>query len=386
MKIKFTLFTTLFAALLFCSLFNANAAQTTRNSIDKFTINSKVLDEQRTMYVSKPLGYADSDERYFVVYVLDGETSIDYTKAIAELLYQSGFPKMLIVGIENTHRNRDLTPTQWREAADGGGADNFLRFIKEELMPSINKNYRAHDYNVLIGHSLGGLMASHIMCKDTNLFDAMVALSPSVFYDDFYALKRIESLFERIPENMPKEFPDFYFAMGDEPGEEGDGIIKMNEYFKKNAPKNLNWKFDFYAKESHTSVPLVGTLDGIRFVFRDFVLDNSFALSYLEPIKAHFVRLSDKFGKNVKVPQRILMNLGWTQWDRGEQQAAIDTFKYYAKIYPNMVIPYDSLSEYYDRQGKTQMAIDELVKLLKIVPGFGHAQEKLKVLRAKLKA
>ena len=51
-----------------------------------------------------------------------------------------------------------------------------------------------------------------------------------------------------------------------------------------------------------------------------------------------------------------------------------------------MIIPYDTLSEYYDRQGKTKMAIDELVKLIKIVPGFGHAQAKLKVLRAKLKS
>ena len=348
-------------------------SQTNRNSIESFDVKSEVLDETRRVYVSKPLGYETSDENFFVVYVLDGESSIDYTKAITELLYQNGYPKLLVVAIPNTFRNRDLTPTAWREAEDGGGSEAFLKFMKKELIPAVESRYRTHSYRVLIGHSLGGLFASYAMVNETSLFDGLIAISPSVFYDDFLVFKDIQKLLE----NNSGQLPEFYFAMGEEPGEEGDGILTLNDYLVRTSPKDLNWAFDRFSRETHSTVPLVGTLDGLRYIFRDFNVEPELLDQGLKAIIKHFENLSKKYRKNTPVPQRVLMTLSDRLWSSGNEQKAIDVVKYYAEIYPNMIIPYDYLSEYYSRQNKIDLAIQAAQKMLDILPGYRHAEEKL---------
>ena len=366
--------------ILFTNLiFFGNAiAQTARNAVENLVVDSTILGEKRAIYVSKPLGYEKSDERYFVIYVLDGESSIDYTKAVTEMLYQSGFPKMIVVAIPNTVRTRDLTPVAVRDAENGGGAGQFLQFIKKELVPVIDKKYRTDTYKVLIGHSLGGLFATYAMVQERSLFDAFIAVSPSVFVDNFSIMAQVDKLFN----NKTAKLPEFYFAMGNEPGEEGDGIIKMHKYFEQSAPAGLNWKFDYYPKENHTTVPLVATLGGLRFAFRDFLLPESLMAQGLEAIKNHFIKTSKKFGKKMLVPQRVLMNLSDRQWAEGQHSKAIDTARYYANIYPDMIIPYDYLSDYYQRLGEIDLAIAETKNMLKVLPGFQHAEEKLKRLKA----
>ncbi|TQV89177.1 alpha/beta hydrolase-fold protein [Aliikangiella coralliicola] len=361
------------------SFSNICDAQTARNSLESLVVESAALKEKRLIYVSKPLGYANSEERYSVVYVLDGESSIDYTKAVAEMLYQSGFPKLIVVAIPNTIRGRDLTPSAWREAQDGGGAENFLRFIKQELIPVIDKKYRTDNYRVLIGHSLGGLFATYALVKETQLFNALIAISPSVFYNDFSVMNQVEDLFEHYQSDSAlTRLPEFHFAMGHEPGEEGDGILKMHQYFKQSAPAQMNWAFEYYPKENHTTVPLVATLDGLRFAFRDFNVPESIMDKGLDGLRKYFTKVSKKFGKNILVPQRVLMNLSDSQWSSGKHEDAILTARYYAEIYPDMIIPYDYLSDYYLRLGQIDRAIIETQNMLKVLPGFQHAEQKLK--------
>lgn len=353
-------------------------AQTDRNSIVTIKVPSKLLCEVRHVFISKPLGYDNSDEEYFVVYVLDGESSIDYTKAVTEMLYQSGFPKILVVAIPNTFRNRDLTHAAGQDAEDGGGAANFLQFIKQELIPTIESKYRVHPYRVLIGHSFGGLFATYAMTQETELFDAMVAISPSVFFDDASMMKKVDQLFT----NKKPHLPDFYFAMGDERGEEGNGIKAMNQFFKKSAPKNLAWKFDYFPRESHTTVPLKATLDGLRFVFRDFLVSHELLNKNVTALEKYYDKASIKFRKKILVPQRSLMNMADLQWTSGRRMEAIETAKYYAETYPNAIIARDYLSDYYLREGKIDLAIAEVKNMLEIIPGFRHATEKLKRLNA----
>lgn len=351
--------------------------QTERVQIEQFVIESEVLEEKREIYISKPLGYDNEQDSYFTIYVLDGESAIDSTKAIAELLYQSGYPKILIVAIPNTFRNRDLTPTPWTDAEDGGGSSKFRQFLSEELIPTVEENYRSHPYRILIGHSLGGLLATEVFVHSPALFQGMIAISPSVFYDDYLVYHQ----FKKAMAKPSADFPDFFFAMGYEPGAEGEGILKLHQLLSRRSPKNLNWQFEYYAKESHTSVPLVATLDGIRYLFRDFQMNSDLSSLSLTGVISHYQKLSEKFGKNILPPQRVLMNLGYTQWEAGDTELAIQTFEYYADIYPTMIIPFDVLSTWHEKLGDTEKAIIYVKRMLDIIPGFGHAAEKLKQLQ-----
>lgn len=349
--------------------------------IEEKMIQSHILDEKRSILISKPNGYNSSKEKYFVVYVLDGNVNTHFTAGIAELLYQAGYPRLLIVGIPSSYRSRDLTPTAVENTPTGGGADNFMSFLEKELKPYIKNNYRAHDYSVLVGHSFGGLFASHVLDKKPDLFDAYVAITPTVVYDNSLLISRLTNKFKK--ETALKK--TFFFSVGKEPGDEGDAVFHLHEkVFKKFAPKNLDWKFEYYPKENHSTTPLIATLDGLRFVFKDLVPNDSLvAKKGFKNTVSYYKNLSEKYHKNIKIPQRVLMNYGYSLLDSKDQKEAFKVFEYYVEKYPNIPVGYDGLAILYEKKGHISKAIKNLEKLLEIDPVYEDAKLRLKRLKLK---
>jgi predicted alpha/beta superfamily hydrolase len=109
------------------------------------------------------------------------------------------------VGIANTDRTRDLTPTHADiKNPDGttvtafptsGGADRFLDFIQTEPIPEIEKRYRTAPYRIFAGHSVGGLLAIHALITRPDLFNAYIAVSPSLQWDNGHTLRQAQQFF-----------------------------------------------------------------------------------------------------------------------------------------------------------------------------------------------
>jgi uncharacterized protein len=163
------------------------------------TIFSKVLDEKRTLLVHLPLTEPDvfaPGQKYPVVYVLEGESLFYSVVAISEQLSGGSgnymYPKMIVVGIMNTDRTRDLTPTHSTNStvmpsfllSNSGGGEKFLSFFRNELIPHIDSTYAAAPFRVIIGHSFGGLTAIHALMKHQGLFNSVVAIDPSMWWDN----------------------------------------------------------------------------------------------------------------------------------------------------------------------------------------------------------
>ena len=120
----------------------------------RLTIKSEVLGEERVILVRTPAGYARNDHRYPVLYMTDGDAHIEHTSGTLSFLARNNrMSEMIVVGIPNTDRTRDLTPTRveylpgnpnvrWPTS---GGGDKFLKFIETELIPHVEKNYRTGD-------------------------------------------------------------------------------------------------------------------------------------------------------------------------------------------------------------------------------------------------
>src|SRR5262245_31980988 len=125
----------------------AVSAQSTGN-VAKLVLKSTVLGEDRVVLVRTPPGYETNKLKYPVLYMTDGDTHIGHTASTVEFLTQnSRMSDLIVVGIVNTDRTRDLTPvksTDKTPAGDlrfptSGGADNFLKFIQTELIPEIEE-------------------------------------------------------------------------------------------------------------------------------------------------------------------------------------------------------------------------------------------------------
>lgn len=151
----------------------------------RIQLHSRILNETRTLLISKPDGYDQKTERYPVLYLLDGEDNFVQVVGIVQSLTEADrIPPILVVGIVNTERERDLAPhteveLEIRFHPKNGGANEFLKFIGSELIPYVDLHYRTRPYKMLVGHSLGGLFAVYALASDPRLFNAYIAIDPT---------------------------------------------------------------------------------------------------------------------------------------------------------------------------------------------------------------
>jgi predicted alpha/beta superfamily hydrolase len=78
----------------------------------KRTLHSSVLNEDRVIWVRTPHGYDQGTDRFPVLYLTDGPGHINEIGSTIDFLVDSGLmPPLIVVGIANTARTRDLTPS-----------------------------------------------------------------------------------------------------------------------------------------------------------------------------------------------------------------------------------------------------------------------------------
>ncbi|MEO1050571.1 MAG: alpha/beta hydrolase-fold protein [Bacteroidota bacterium] len=156
-------------------------------------VDSNILNEKRNLLVHFPNGY-DSTKSYPVLYVLDGSSQDFRIARISSILVGAEvMPEVIIVGIPNTNRNRDLTPHYGLQDQDGeryGEADRFLDFISNEAIPHIESKYNTSSYRMLVGHSRAGLFSFYAMLEKPGLFDAHFCFSPAFWRDNMLILSK----------------------------------------------------------------------------------------------------------------------------------------------------------------------------------------------------
>lgn len=226
-------------------------------------VQSNVLAEQRDLIISLPESYQrEPGRRYPVLYVLDGSSHAGHTAESARLMARIGvMPEVIVVGIPSSRENRerDYTPPSMH-----GGADRFLRFLERELIPHVERTYRATSTRMLAGHSRGGLFVMYSLLERPDLFGARFAYSPALWHDD-----------DRIVAEMAKSLkartaPGFlYLSLGDGENE------KMTRAFRKavgvlrtSAPPALRWRADITTGANHSNNAVLSTPVALHTYFR----------------------------------------------------------------------------------------------------------------------
>lgn len=262
------LFAGLFIALI--SVCSASFAQNPPGKRD--SINSTVLNQKRLIQVVLPPNYKPgSADKYDVIYVTDGDDNTKTVSDVQQFISREGFmPQVIIVGILNIDRNKDLTPTREEGFGTSGGAAQFLAFIKTELIPYIDKTYPTDGDNVLFGHSFGGLFVTYAMLNEPQVFKSYIAADPSYWWGNGYMIK---SATLKLP-SLSKMDKTIFIS-----GREGQGMIEMainpmDTVLKKYALAGFNWKITPYPNETHGTVRLKTIYDGLKFVYEGYSLRN----------------------------------------------------------------------------------------------------------------
>jgi predicted alpha/beta superfamily hydrolase len=340
-------------------------AQPATGTVKRLAIKSAVLGEERVVLVRTPAGYETNKLSYPVLYMTDGDAHMGHTASSIEFLVQNGrIPDLIVVGVTNTDRTRDLTPAKSTDKTPGGdlrwptsgGADNFLKFFETELIPEIEKTYRTQPYRIFAGHSLGGLFAIHAMISKPGLFNSYIAVSPSLQWADNEALTRVENFLK----NQKEAKMTLFASIGNEPGAIGDDFDKLKDALAKSNIKGFEWQAERMADEDHGSVVLRSHYFGLRKVYEGWQplrdLNSGVILGGLKGADAHYAKLSEKFGYKIPVPENVINQMGYQYLFDGKPEEAIAVLKANVERYPGSANVYDSLAEAYERGGRIDLA------------------------------
>jgi len=321
-------------------------------------LESKVMSETRTILVRTPASYARGNRAYPVLYMTDGERQIGHTAAVVDFLAREGrMPEVIIVGINNTDRTRDLTPTRvestpFGNTATSGGADRFLDFISTEVIPHVEKHYRTQPYRVFAGHSFGGLFALHTFFTRPQLFHAVVAVSPTLTWDNRYVYRRATEWAKGAERPAT-----LLISVGNEGADLDREFDALKTLLQKK--KSLDFEAVRFADEDHGSVVLPTHYAGLRKAFEPFRF--VFGPPTEDPkalyarAREHYAKTSTRFGFTVPIPEQTLNRIGYSLLQAGHVQESIEAFRANAATWPESANVYDSLGEAQERAG----ALDE---------------------------
>lgn len=327
---------------------------------DRFTVHSKVLDEDRTMLIALPKSYSDSKERYPVLYVLDGEFFFYQAMAAVQFLSECTYirthpiPEMLVVGIVNVDRNRDYTPTHAPVQGDlryptSGGAAKFLKFLQSELIPLINARYRTQPYSVLSGWSFGGLFTVHTYLENPEAFSAYLAISPSLWWEQ-------DSLVERAKDIVADgnfDFRPLVITLGALEGGDIDrsvrrGLVPLFESDRSAAHVLTSVEI---AARGHYFVPYQAIFDGLQALFKDWALPQERLSGGLESVQDFYRELSIKVGYEVETPESAYQALVGVLISKGDDQAALKIARLTVEMYPQSSRAHKTLGVMFRRIG-----------------------------------
>jgi predicted alpha/beta superfamily hydrolase len=336
----------------------------------KEVLQSKYLNEEREFTIKLPQSYSTSpDKTYPVLYRVDGKGNIPLIAATIDRLNKSpnnAAPELIIVAIENPDRTRDLTPTVNQDPRGpvglGGGADKFLDFIEMELMPHINQKYRTHDFKIIAGGSIGGLLAIHSLQSRPHLFQAHLAYSPAVWWGDRTTVKKTKKFI-----SSAKDLDNYlYMNIGEESGEVRDVYDDFETFMLNNKPKNLRLVTDTFHHVTHGLTSTIGLAHAYQNLFLSMRMPNREMTNGIESVKQYYEKVSLQRGEKILPPEWVIRELGYYSARTDDSSTALKLFKYNLTLYPDLSSAHNGLAYIYETLGQFEKGLKEVDLALKL--------------------
>ena len=327
------------------------------------TIKSEVLDQERQMLVYLPDGYEEATIKYPVLYLIDGGSHFLHVSGVVQFLSSQGLmPQTIVVAIKNIDRNKDFLPTNIERVPTSGGAENFLTFISDELIPYINTNFRTTPYRILVGHSYGGTFTTYTFLEKPDTFDSYIAISPYLHWDEELLVTQSETV---LPSSYDKN-KYFYMTLGDEPPYI-PAIDKFVSIIETRSPENLEFTYIQMIKETHGSIPHLTVYHGLEKLYSGWNLPQEKYEEGLAAIDEHYKNISEKFNYDIKTPEYVINVAGYNYLLKKEFEKAIEVFQENINRFPTSANVYDSLAEAYENNEQYELAEQNYAKACELV-------------------
>jgi len=341
--------------------------------------------------VHLPEGYAESEERYPVLYLLDVEKDFVFGSAVADFLAANNrIPDLIVIGVFLGKAS--------------GAPPQLIEFLEKELFPSVEKNYRVQPCRVLYGHSARSFATLFVLLNRPDLFYGYIGAGLGLTSPPFTTAVDLVKLFDVRLSRMTTLKKSFYFVLGNEQPF-FPGVDQFISILKSKAPKDLDWKYENMENDDHFSNKLKTLYNGLEHVFRGWYPALESAKTGPEAIKADYDRLSDRLGFPIGLPQdeihRAVMN--WLAYqgnvdlalslvrglrskfgfDSGVSEGdlmfaggfaaggskfddAVKIYSFLCEQYPASAQGFNGLGEAYEKSGRPELALKNYEKAVQL--------------------
>lgn len=331
--------------------------------IQQLVVDSPVLGEKRNLVVYLPAGYQNNKESYPVLYITDGDIQGPHTAGTLDYLAKfDQTPQMIVVGILNPRetRDRDLTVTgvDKQNAKQLENADRFLAFIEKEVIPLVKKQYRTLDYQALSGTSHGGQFAINALVKRPGLFDGVIAISPSLYWNKNQMLGLSELAFKN--HGLQGRL---YVSIANEEPTITEPFQKFVELAQRYQSENLVVASQTFSNETHNTTVLQGQYFGLKYLFSGWAIPES--PQTLADLQKIFDRRSKLLNTAMTIPEDRANGYGqWLQY-LNRKDDALALFRWNIKTYPQSINAHISLIKaflHFNLEDEAKTAHDDALK------------------------
>ncbi len=353
-------------------------------SIGTFRIlHSNVLNEDRTLLVCLPDDYEKGSASYPVLFVLYADQIRGYfaeaVHVVDRLSSEGSIPGMIVVGIANVDRYRDLSPVEQRGTPSR--IEPFSRFVVEEVLPFIAKEYRTKDYRLLVGPQAGSEFALYTLAKRPGVFDAFFIENPFRFP---FLYEPLTAAMKDAVEKGLLSRTFLHIVSADRVGRmDKSAEVEFMRGFERTVsekrPPNLTLVARYVAQSEDFLPPLM-LREGLRSLFHEYRFPADRPVKGLEDITAYYAALSAKLGFDVDVPEAALAAKSDDLVARGERGAAKEILDYLIEMNPVSLDGWWRLANLHRELGDRTKAIECYRMCLEIMPNMGPARQWLEKL------
>lgn len=350
---------------------------------------SETLNEQRDIWVHVP-EKIENGKKYPVIYVLDGTEHFYTATGILKLLETWNMPASIVVGIPNTDRTRDFTPSnvpfqRGNKSETSGGALNFIKFIESELKPYVKSKYPIDTMSTIIGHSTGGLFVLYAYTHHPEVFDNYLAIDPSLWWDKEKLVTQSKKMLTKATHKNKSLYVAVANSMGvdtvkvrkmkSEPTEALRANLHFHDILVKNK-SHIEFTWDYQGNEDHGSVIVPAMYNGLRSLFLWYPFPERWrfntpkaysAKELTEPFFTHFEELSIRFKRDVKPKWQFINDVGFFILTSHKLPKKAQAYlEMNIKYYPEESRTYVAMGDFYTIRNKKDEAIKYFERAIEI--------------------
>jgi predicted alpha/beta superfamily hydrolase len=284
---KRIIFLSLISVVIFLSNVHAQNSQSDF-VIKKHIVNSAILNQEREISIYLPENYQNTEAKYPVLYILDGQryflNGVLYQKT---LKWQEKTPDFIVIGVNTDNRKR--------RKLFYDDSKRFIDFLNKELIPFVDKNYRTSSNRYLFGWEMAGGLLIEILAERKNNFSAYFISSPT-----HITKERLHALSEKLTLiKNPAEF--IYFTLSLPEDWAFESVEKLKNILEKKLSDEVRWEYQLFEDENHHSTPTLTIHKGLNAYFEDYpylrfkTLKDFTAYGGIDQLKEHYVKRGKKY-------------------------------------------------------------------------------------------